>query len=551
MKTKRINGTMFADMVKNGLANLCEIEEKLNMLNVFPVADGDTGANMHLTLENGIRAAKPAPELGIYLKGLSEGMLYGARGNSGVILSQLFRGLYLELGRYVSANPGELRNAFIRAYKVAYASVVRPVEGTILTVAREGIEHIRTQIDRSTTVETLLSMYIAEMQKSLSYTPELLPELKEAGVVDSGAMGYIAIVEGMLKFLYGEVLVQPVPAAASAAALPAGTAPDLSLFNEHSVFEDGYCMEFILQLLRDIRYAQRFRADRYIEELSDFGNSLVVVQDGMRVKVHIHTLKPAKIIALSQEYGEFLTFKLENMQVQHNEHEKKTRPDKKHVPIEVIAVVNGEGMEEIFAGVGCGCVIDGGASMNTSAQEFVDAFRQTDADRVVVLPDNKNSVLAAQQAVTLCGADNITVIPTGSMVEGYFALAMDVADSEDLDFRIRQMRAGAENVVTLAQATAARASSHNGIDCHPGEQIALIGDEVVAVADTWLDAILQGLAKVEDMDDREGCVIFRGYGIDEEREAELRERLAEAYPLLEVDFLYGGQGVYPWLIGLF
>lgn len=550
MKTKRINGTLFAGMVKNGLANLCCIEEKLNMLNVFPVADGDTGSNMHLTLENGIRAAQPAPELGVYLKGLSEGMLYGARGNSGVILSQLFRGLYLELGRYVSASPGELRNAFIRAYKVAYASVVRPVEGTILTVAREGIEHIRTLIDRSTTVEMLLSMYVAEMQKSLSYTPELLPELKEAGVVDSGAMGFIAIVEGMLKYLYGELLTQPETAPAPAPAAP-GASVDLSLFNEDSVFEDGYCMEFILQLLRDPRYTQRFRVDRYIEELSDHGGSLVVVQDGKRVKVHIHTLRPAKVIALSQDYGEFLTFKLENMQVQHNEHTRKVRKDRKHVPLEVIAVVNGEGMGEIFTGVGCSLVLDGGASMNTSAQEFVDAFRQTDADRVVVLPNNKNSVLAARQAAMLSDAKNVTVIPTGSVVEGYFALAMDVADSDDLDFRLRQMTAGAENVVTLAQATAARHSAHNGIECAPGDEIALIGDEVVAVSDDWLDVLMKGFAAVPDMEEREGCVIFRGYGVEPAREEELRVRLGEAYPLLEVDILDGGQGIFPWLIGIF
>ena len=204
MRAKRINGTDFEKMLKNGHANLKMHEEEVNKLNVFPVPDGDTGTNMRMTLEHGIRSAKSDPHVGAYLKGISDGMLLGARGNSGVILSQIFRGIYLALARGSSINAGDMRNAMIRGYREGYAAVLKPVEGTILTVSREGVENIRTQITRQTTVDTFLSMYAAEMRKSLMNTPELLPVLKEAGVVDSGALGYILIVEGMIKYLFGE-----------------------------------------------------------------------------------------------------------------------------------------------------------------------------------------------------------------------------------------------------------------------------------------------------------------------------------------------------------
>ena len=233
MNQLTISGAQFRDMIIAGAALLERNRQAIDALNVFPVADGDTGTNMCKTLENGIRYAKARPEMGAYLKQLSDGMLLGARGNSGVILSQIFKGIFLELTHCGYVNPGELRNAFIRGYKVAYAAVVQPAEGTILTVAREGIEHIRQQIDRSTTVERLLSMYAAEMRKTLAYTPEMLPVLKEAGVVDSGALGFILIIEGMLKYLYGEVLTPN--RSAEAKTLPEEEAPSLTLFNENSV----------------------------------------------------------------------------------------------------------------------------------------------------------------------------------------------------------------------------------------------------------------------------------------------------------------------------
>ena len=545
MSTKRINGFQLEQMLKNGLAALQAQEDEINRLNVFPVSDGDTGTNMRLTLENGIRYAKTKMNAGEYLKRLSEGMLLGARGNSGVILSQFFKGFYVELSRCALLGVGELRNGLIRGYRVAYSADVKHAEGTILTVTREGIEHIRGQLTRSTTVEQLFSMYIAEMKKTLAMTPEMLPVLKEAGVVDSGALGFIAVAEGMLKYLDGEVML---PEQTESPKPPKQV--NFDLFNENSAFEDGYCMEFILQLMNAPKYNRHFRISAYIEDLKIYGNSIVAVQDGRRVKVHIHTLIPAKIITLSQEFGEFLTFKLENMQVQHNEHDKEMKATRQHKRLAIAAVVNGEGMKRLFQDLGCDVVIDGGSTMNTSSQEFIDAFAQIDADAVVVLPNNPNVILAAEQAVGLYGADNITVLPSRSVAEGYYAIAMDVRSSDDTAFRIKEMRDGLANTVSLCETTASRDYAYHEISCKKGEEILLVNNKIVCVNSDWKQAILDGLATVEDIDDREACVIFRGEGVLEEQEDVLREALEEQYPLLEVEFVDGGQSVYHWIIGL-
>ncbi len=545
MSNKRINGNQLEHMLKNGLQNLMTREEEINRLNVFPVSDGDTGTNMRLTLENGIRYAKANVNAGEYLKRFSKGLLLGARGNSGVILSQFFKGFCLELARCSQLGISELRNGLIRGYRVAYSAVVTPTEGTILTVVREGIEHIKGQLSRSTTVEQMLSMYIAEMKKTLAITPELLPVLKEAGVIDSGALGFIVIVEGMLKYLYGEVLLSAQPVDQKEM-----DESSLDLFNENSIFEDGYCMEFILQLMNAAKYNRHFRLNAYIDDLKLYGNSIVAVQDEKRIKVHIHTLIPAKIIALSQEYGEFLTFKLENMQIQHNEHDKMLKAARTHKALAIVAVVNGEGMKKLFTELGCDIVIDGGSTMNTSSQEFMDAFSMLDSDAIVVLPNHPNIFLAAEQAVELSKATNIEVLKTQSVAEGYFALAMDVRSSEDTSFRISEMRSGLANTITLSETTASRDYTYREISCQKGDEILLLNNEIICVGNNWKQAILDGLSAVEDIEDRETCIVFRGEGVPAEYEDLLIDAVNESYPLLEVQFVGGGQNVYHWILGL-
>lgn len=543
--TRRVNGFLLEKMLRNGLANIRAAEETINGLNVFPVADGDTGLNMRLTLENGLRRAKGRTEIGLYLRDLSEGMLLGARGNSGVILSQIFKGIYQELARCQAANIADMRNALIRGYRVAYQSVVCPVEGTILTVAREGIELIRTQLDRNTSIESLLGMYIAQMRKTLAATPDMLAVLKEYGVVDSGAVGYITIFEGMYKYLCGETLQD----SGSGEIVPR---TDISedIFNENSPFEEGYCMEFILQLMNGDSYNHRFRIATFTEDLKLFGNSIVVTQDGTRVKVHIHTMKPGKVIAMSQEFGEFLTFKLDNMQVQHNEFIRKMpKQERVHLQMAVVAVVNGAGMQKVFTDLGCTVVLDGSSKMNTSTQEFLDAFREANADTIVVLPNNKNIVRAAEQAAAMFGESEIHVLPTTSMVEGYYALSMDIPD-EVTDKRIKAMLSGAGNIVTLSQTIASRDYAHNGIGCKVGEEIALVNDRLVFSCRDTIEAVMGGLHKIEGIADKEYCVIFRGEDVDPAQESSLEDAIREEYPLLELQFMDGGQRIYRWLLGV-
>lgn len=545
MAIKRMNGIVLEKMIKNGLACLQQHEDEVNRLNVFPVPDGDTGTNMALTLGNGVRYAKSNEDCGAYLRSLSDGMLLGARGNSGVILSQFFRGFAVEMSRSPLIGPGELRAGLIRGYRTAYEAVVHPVEGTILSVTREGIEHIRTQITRNSSIESILSMYIAEMRKTLSYTPEMLSVLKEAGVVDSGAYGFILIAEGMLKCLYGEV-INPVEQPQH----PAEPQPvDLSLFNENSAFSDGYCTEFILQRLVNSRYEQDFSKDNFIAELKFFGNSIAVVVDGMRVKVHIHTLYPAKVIAFAQRYGEFLTFKMENMQVQHNERDRVVAK-KEHKPLAIVAVVNGEGMKNLFSGFGCDIVIDGGATMNTSSAEFVEAFDKLDADEIVVLPNNPNIILAANQAVELSKHSNITVIPSRSEAQGYFAIAMDIPDSDDAKYRVSQMKSGIENIAVVSQTVASRDYSYHEIMCRRGEEIALLNGEIVSVGSDFAATIADAVAAISDIDEKETCVIFRGRDVDPDREEALYEKLSASYPMMDFEFIDGGQEIYHWIIGL-
>lgn len=542
MNTKHIDGTVLARMLENGLNHLRNHEKEINDMNVFPVPDGDTGINMRLTLENGLKRAEVRPHLGEYLRDVSAGMLLGARGNSGVILSQLFQGMAQSLARDGIVNVNEMSDALVAGYKAAYRAVIRPVEGTILTVAREGIENVRQQSTRGMTFENLFSLYLAEMRKSLSFTPEVLTVLKEAGVVDSGAYGYITIVEGMVKALYGETVV-----CADGAPVPeTPVVPDANAFNADSEFTFGYCMEFILQLMNGPSYNRRFRLDAYIDDLKSCGDSLVALQDKTRVKVHIHTKKPARIITLSQEYGEFITFKLENMQFQHNEHQAAKEPVITK-PLGLVAVANGDGIKALLTDLGVDIVLDGGDTMNTPAEEFVRAYRRLDVSRVVVLPNNKNVIRAAEQAAKITEKTNVTVLPTESAAEAYFALAMDVGD-ETPEKRVELMTQGMNDATTLAVAVATKAYTANGVSCVPGDYLVLKDGEPAAAGQDFSSVLQQALATVEDLDEKESAIVFTGRDASTELSDTLLSLLEDVD--LEATPFEGGQGIYLFVIGL-
>lgn len=553
MKTTSLNGIIFEQMLRNGLANLRNHEKEVNDMNVFPVSDGDTGTNMRLTLEHGIVNSPSNDDLGAYLKKVNSGMLYGARGNSGVILSQLFNGMSQSLERDSIVNVKELMDALIKAYKVAYESVVRPVEGTILTVTRDGAEKIKDQINRSVSFETMLSMYLAEMRKSLAFTPELLPVLKESGVVDSGATGFIYIVEGMLKSLYGEKIEADVQSASAAPAVVPNAVPDSESFDKDSEFTLGYCTEFFLQLMSSKIKVSDFNLEEFISMLKTMGDSLVCLQDEDRVRVHIHTLTPHVVIEYAQRFGEFVTFKLENMQLQHNEHFSQMEEEKKELgpkkPYAIIAVSNGEGIREMYEGLGCDVVLEGGMTMNTSSQEFVNAFKKVNAEKIFILPNNKNIFQAANQAVKIAELDNVAVLETTSLAEGYFALCL-ACGAGDADHAEVLMNQAVESADTLSVAVASKDYTSNSVSCHKDDFIALVNGDLVCSDKDISQLLFNAFSKIPGIEEKETAVIFKGADCSDELEEAFQNCMDEHFPDLEVNFVEGGQEIYTFIVGV-
>ncbi len=543
---RSFNGTIFQKMLGYALANLISAEKVINSMNVFPVADGDTGTNMRLTLEHGYKVAKPNRHLGLYLKDVASGMLLGARGNSGVILSQLFKGMsnyYLSKGM---SNPGELREALISGYRTAYKSVINPVEGTILTVAREGIENIKDQIRGDITIEKTFELYIKAMNKSLKHTPDLLPVLKEAAVLDSGGFGYIKIVEGMYKFLIGEIIAKEV-------VIPQveTNEPTVTYFDENSDFLDGYCMEFLLQLLNSKDYKGRFNLNNFIDMIKPFGNSIVALQDGSIVKVHIHTIKPSRVIDIARDYGEFISFKLENMQLQHNEYsvlnENKNAAKAKELGIVVVA--NGDEIYKSFREMGADIVLDGESSMNTSSDEFVHAIESLNAKKIVIFPNNVNTVLAARQAADIAKAkDYVTVIESKNMMEGYFALQMDVPDAP-ADDRIDGFKENINIVTTVGVSIASKDYSGDDFNCKKGEYIATVNGKLTAKGTDAIDAFKNALNSLEDLSDKYAMVAYLGKDA-EKLEEPLSNLLDNDFSDIEHTVSEGKQDVYLILAGL-
>ena len=545
MKVKRIDGILFEKMLVNGLNNLKQNETKINEMNVFPVPDGDTGSNMRMTLENGLRSAKTNANLGAYAVALSQGMLMGARGNSGVILSQIFKGFSENLRRCSIIDAKEFLEGFIAGYKCAYNAVIKPVEGTILTVAREGIEHIRDQINRGMYIDNFFSIYVLEMKKSLDYTPNILPCLKEAGVLDSGGAGYILIIEGMYKFLQDEIINGEVLQDDS-------NAPklDTAKFDEYSSFDYGYCLEFILQLMVSKTDISKFNQKLFIKDLEGLGESLVVVKDGTKVKVHIHTKLPAHVITYAQTYGEFVTFKLENMALQHSNLEAHEEEKKlPHVDLAKIGIVNGEQLKEIYTELGCHIVLDGGKTMNTSSEEIVKAIKMCDAEKIVIFTNNKNIELACNQAIDVLKQDNIHMIKSKNSLQGYYALAMDEADNDNLDYRIKQMEAGVEAISTITLFNASRDCTLNGVDIKKDNIVASNDSIILASHNDIYNVVKKSLEQIKDISDKAMCIILKGKNFNYDLES-LEKAINEANPYLEINYMDGGLEIYDAIIGL-
>ena len=547
-----MNGTMFSELLNYGYKNLVAHMQIINDLNVFPVPDGDTGTNMKLTYSNGLKTITDddAPIFQISDE-FARGMLFGARGNSGVLTSQYFRGFADACKKKKELSVSDFAAAMVSAYKNAYKACADVAEGTILTVAREGIETAIPSVREEDTFDSFMNKVVNMMRVSLDNTPNLLPVLKENGVVDSGGKGLLTIFEGFLAYLTGkeisvedEVIKEKEEAKASI---------DFSAFNENSVLDYGYCTEFLLQLLTSKIDIPSFNIDEFTSWMLEHGESLVCFQTGSIVKVHIHTKKPYEVIEYAQRFGEFVTFKMENMALQHNslikEEENRQKDRKKFA---VIAIAQGDGIIDLFKNqLRADMVINGGTTMNTSVSEMIDAFKYVNADEIILLPNETNMIKAAEQAASLYKDSKVYVVPTHNIQEGYAALNMHGGDEANGQEVYEALKAGAESITPLIVFKSGKDAKVGSTLAPKGSYVGSKGKKLLAFAPRRTAATLRLFNKIEDIENREVCFIIYGQMVEDDAAEELVSALNEKYPNLEVGLIKGQQDVYDLLIGIF
>lgn len=562
-----IDGALLARMVREGTARLRTHAQEVNDLNVFPIPDGDTGSNMLQTASGGADsiASTESGSIGKLSRRISDGMLLSARGNSGVILSQIFEGMARALDGAETADAELIIRAMQSGTRTAYDAVMQPTEGTMLTVMRCATDYVAGKAP-SLPVE-LLRDFISEAKRTLERTPDMLPVLKRAGVVDSGGAGLIYIAEGMLDALLSDSSSEETVDTSWQDAAPSAAEPDLDSFDENSKLEYGYCTELLLRLQRSKIDPETLRVESLTEWLSGIGDSVVAFKTGSIVKLHIHTKTPDRVLAFCQRYGEFLKVKIENMSLQHNssmlgigENTDYNDNDAEPAPsadaadtkateaapkkqFGIVVVASGEGVKQLFSERGADIVIDGGQSMNPSARDFIDAFREVSAQTVFVLPNNGNIILAAKQAAELYTDADIRVIECTTIGEGYAAISMFSDESGDADTIESELRDALGGVVTAGISRSIRDSG----EVKAGEYIGFVGKDIIADSDSRLDAACKTADKL-GLGGYDVCIILRSADASAEEASELESYINSHYPNTEVYLLYGGQPIYDYII---
>jgi len=554
MANQAISGTLFKKMVTNGAVNLKNNHKEIDHLNVFPVPDGDTGTNMQMTMMAGIKEVNSLDSQSIIdiSKILSRGLLMGARGNSGVILSQFFRGVYSEIAKIDngSATVQEFIQALVGGYQMAYRAVMDPVEGTILTVVRESAEKVLREQSNLNSVEEVLTLYLKQARETLINTPELLPVLKEAGVVDSGGAGFIKIIEGWVMALEGNMLNESEANFVPQEREHYHGAENLGDFE----IKFGYCTEFIVKLHKPEKFNENFMKD----PLSQMGDSLVVVTDDDLLKVHVHTNQPGVALTLAQKYGDIQTIKIENMRLQHStimgdtisEHKSEAipSPKKPKAKFGIIAVASGEGIREAFSELGVDLIIDGGQTMNPSTEAFVKAVESLNAEHIIILPNNKNIILSAEQTLDLCADRSIRVLKTKSIAQGYASL-MAFDPSQELDDNFEEMMNIVTNMRSGEITYAVRDTEINGVSIKNGDFIGITKGEILFSNPKRIDTAKALLENMID-ENREIITIFYGNDTDEEEIELMVAHAKKLNPDIEVDLIDGKQDIYSFIIAV-
>lgn len=547
---EKINGLVLAEMIDLGSKNLAKNAEKINSLNVFPVPDGDTGTNMNLSMSSGAKetAANVVENIGELGKSFSKGLLMGARGNSGVILSQLFRGMSQYIADKKEIDAKEFAEAIQNGVSIAYKAIIKPVEGTILTVAREAAEAGLKAAENSDSVVEVMEAIYAEAQASLKRTPDLLPILKEVGVVDSGGQGLVCVYQGFVAALKGEKIEGLESVETNVVDMQFEDDHDMDFMSPEDIVY-GFCTEFTVRLDKE---KKDFNEDKFREDMSKFGDSLLVISDSEYVKIHVHTETPGDVFNYGQQYGELIKIKSDNMREQHREVLRKQEAKQASTPKEIkeqamISISMGAGLSKVLTSMGVDFIVEGGQTMNPSTEDIMKAIKEVNAKNIFIFPNNKNIQLAAKQAAELA-EENVFVIESKTAPQG-LAAVMVFNPQASADENFANMQEVLSTVSTLEVTHAVRDTNIEGVEIKKDEFMG-IKDGKIVVSNLSLNTVLEELLEKSIDEDKEIVTLYLGEESTEEYTDFLEQLIEEKYPDVEVELIESGQPVYPYIIGV-
>ena len=555
MSVTEISASQFQEMVQAGANRLQANAEYVNSLNVFPVPDGDTGTNMNLSMTSGAKAVvdSTSEKVGELAAVLSKGLLMGARGNSGVILSQLFRGFSKQIPEVETLNATNLAAAFTHGVETAYKAVMKPVEGTILTVAREAAKAGEKKAKSTDDVIEVMTAVVKGGKRALAKTPDLLPVLKEVGVVDSGGQGLLFVYEGFLSALNGEFQVDDIYEPSPAEMDEMVNAEHHRSVQGQLATEDihfGYCTEIMVKIGEGPTVDSQFDYEGFRNYLDGLGDSLLVVNDDEIIKVHVHTEHPGEVMNYGQKFGSLIKVKVDNMRLQHEtilEHDEDVQEfteEKVRVPYGMVAIAAGQGIQELFESLGANYVISGGQTMNPSTEDILKAIKDVNADQVIVLPNNKNIFMAADQAAEVAEIP-VAVVPSRTISQGLTAM-LSFNDQVSLVENKATMTDVLSSVISGQVTHAIRNTSIDGVEIVEGDFLGMIDGKIVISNPDIVDTSLTTLKQMIN-EDTEIVTILAGEGGTVAQAEELAATLTEKYPDLEIEIHQGDQPVYPYL----
>ncbi len=551
-----LNGILYKQLILNGLNNLSIHCQEVNDLNVFPVPDGDTGTNMLMTLQNGYSAINDLDDANLsnIVVAFSKSAVLGARGNSGVILSQFLKGICNYFSDYSEVNVIQFIHALEKGVEYAYKAVAIPVEGTMLTVMREATEYVSKCIqgEKIATIDQVISLFINQAEVSLENTPNLLHVLKSAGVIDSGGAGLIYIFKGMEKGLKGEVIE-------SFQTNHQNTYVDYSIFNANTKFEFGYCTELLIQLLSEKVDVAKFNINDFTEVLGVFGNSIVTSLNEDKVKVHIHTKTPEKVFDYCHTFGEFLALKIENMDVQHDNKVQETtkvvqpklkKEKAKHQNIASVVVASDEKMATLFKDMGASFVIYGGDTCNPSVSDFVDAYSKVNADNIIVFPNNSNVILTVNQSAQVFNKSNIICIETKSYLECYSALTLIDYELANVEENVEAINDAIENITSFIVTQSVKDSIYENNHIHKDDYIAVKGKDLLGIGTNLIELTVDVATKLIKKEKKDIMTIFVGKNVSSEDIENIKLKIHKAASLIDIDVIETSNNVHNLMISL-